>query len=85
MKKDWVVHPGELVLDELQERKMSQTDLAVESGWTLKHINQVIKGHVPISIDFALMLEELWGVDARVWLNMQLDYDLGVARGLKVV
>lgn len=77
----WVVHPGEMLQEELDERGITQTELAYRSGWTLKHINTVIKGHANLSIPFALMLETELGVSARFWLNLQLAYDLGRARG----
>lgn len=88
-KPQWGVHPGGTLREFLEERGMTQTALAEQSGWTLKHINQVIQGHVAISADFALMLEEELGNEearpsAEFWYTLQANYDLAVARGYPV-
>jgi len=80
MTRDWAVHPGETLQEALDERGLKQAGLAKVSGWTTKHINQVCRGHAPITIDFALVLERQLGISARFWLMLQLDYDLAMAR-----
>ncbi|MEI6363851.1 MAG: hypothetical protein WCP95_17180 [Actinomycetes bacterium] len=39
-------------------------------------------GKRAISIDTALRLSKALGVDDRFWINVQIDYDLEVARDL---
>jgi addiction module HigA family antidote len=83
MDRDWTVHPGELLAEKLEELGMTQTYLAMATGYTQKHINQVVRGHVGISPTMALALErELDGISARMWVRLQADYDLDVARGI---
>lgn len=77
----WVVHPGELLREELRERGIKQAELCRRIGWTEKHLSKVCTGKVPISIPLALALEAELGTNARLWLNLQLAYDLGCARG----
>lgn len=77
---DWVVHPGETLREMLEERRWLQSQLATLCGVTEKHISRVITGQSGIGVDFALRLERVLGVNARVWMRMQVDYDVGVAR-----
>lgn len=78
---DWRVHPGELLQEILDERGMSQTYLAFATGYSQKHINQIVKGHVGIGTTVAVRLErELGQPDAEFWLRAQMAYDLHAAR-----
>ncbi len=43
---------------------------------------EVVCGKRAISIDTALRLSKALGVDDRFWINVQIDYDLEVARDL---
>lgn len=63
-----VVYPaGETLAELLEERAMTQADLATRTGLSPKHINQIIKGVAPITPDTALALQRATGVDAEVW------------------
>ena len=75
-KPDWSVHPGEILLDELQERGWTQAHLARQTGFTNKHVNQVVKGHAHIGVAFAVALERVLGGSAEMWLRLQLAHDL---------
>ena len=55
---DYIVPPGEPLLDLLDEREMTQTDLARRLGVSAKHVNQIVKGSAPMSADVALGLEK---------------------------
>ena len=82
-ERDWTVPPGEILQEALDERGMSQSYLAFATGYSQKHINQIVKGHVRISVEVALAFERELGIDARFWLHLQADYDLDIVRGLK--
>lgn len=47
---------------------MPQAELARRTGISTKHINQLCKGIVPMSIDVALRLEHVLGIDAIQWV-----------------
>jgi addiction module HigA family antidote len=83
MTRDWTVHPGEILQEALDERGMSQRYLAFATGYTQKHINQIVKGHTRITVEAALRLERELDISARFWLHAQADYDLDIARGIK--
>jgi HTH-type transcriptional regulator/antitoxin HigA len=53
---DWVSPPGETILDIIEERDWTQAELAQRLGYTTKHVNQLIKGKVPLTDDAAIRL-----------------------------
>lgn len=77
---DWCVHPGELLLEELDERGWRQADLVAMTGFTAKHINQVIKGKAHIGPAFAIALSEAFGTSAQLWMNLQAMWDIATER-----
>jgi HTH-type transcriptional regulator/antitoxin HigA len=82
IERDWTVHPGETLREALAERSMSQSYFAWATGYSQKHINQIIKGHAGISAEAALRFERELDIPARFWMHMQADYELDVARGI---
>ena len=77
---DWTVAPGETLLEVLQERRCTQAWLARETGWTLKHVNRVVKGHDSLTVAFALSLERALGIPAEFWLTREMHHRLYLAR-----
>ena len=78
------IGPGPFLREALREQEVTQVSFARAAGLSAKHVNQVIKGKVRISPDFALRLEEaLSGFppdpiapSAEWWLALQAKYDL---------
>ncbi|NIK54627.1 helix-turn-helix domain-containing protein [Kribbella shirazensis] len=71
---DYAVPPGELIRDELAVRGLSQTELAARTGLSTKHVNQVVKAVVPLSIDTALKIERAIGLPAQLLMTMEAQY-----------
>ena len=70
-------HPGEMLREEfLKPLGMSQVELAHRIGVSYPRINELVKGHRGVTPDTALRLERLFGMEAQVWLNLQLAWDL---------
>src|SRR3954454_2717407 len=76
---DYVVPPGDTILDLLDERDMTQTDLARRLGVTPKHVNQIVKGSAPISADVALGLEKVLGGSVSFWATREALYQARMA------
>jgi addiction module HigA family antidote len=55
---------------------MSQTELAAKIGVSYPRINELIHGKRGMTPDTALRLEQLFGMEAQFWLNLQLAWDL---------
>ena len=70
-----ISHPGETIAEYLEERCMSQEELAVRTGFSKKHISEVVNGKKGISAEFAKALEYALGVPMHFWVNLQANYD----------
>jgi HTH-type transcriptional regulator / antitoxin HigA len=71
---DWAVPPGETLLELLEERGMSQRDLARRTGLSPKHINKLLHGLVPLGADVAVRLERVTGLPANFWNRREANY-----------
>ena len=70
-------HPGEMLLEEfLKPLALTQTELAERLGVSYPRVNELVHGKRDMTPDTALRLERLLGVEAQVWLNLQLAWDL---------
>lgn len=70
-----VFKPGEHIIDELETRDMSLTDLAEALEWPLQYVEAIIKGDVKIDHVIAEALEFVLRIDAQFFLNLQVSYD----------
>ena len=75
LSRDYIIHPGETLAEVLEDREMSQRELAVRTGMTEKHISTVIHGQKGISAAFARKLEYALGIETSFWMNLQANYD----------
>jgi len=73
-------HPGSLIRDELEERRMTQAKLAEQIGVSPSLLNEVVNGKRAINTELALMLEAALGIAAHIWLDLQSDYNMQVAK-----
>lgn len=72
-------HPGEMIKDELKERKMTQKLLAEQTGIKASVLSETINGKRSVSLSVAVAIEKVLGVPADVLMNMQTQYDLDTA------
>ena len=77
---DYAPMPGWLVEDHLKARGLSQAELARRCGRSPKLISEIVSGKAPIEPETAVQFERVLGVDARIWLGMESDYRLHIAR-----
>ncbi|MCK4312998.1 MAG: HigA family addiction module antidote protein [Candidatus Cloacimonetes bacterium] len=66
--------PGGTILDLLEEKGMSQSELAERMGRPKKTINEILKGKTAITPDTAIQLERVFGTPASFWNNRQKRY-----------
>jgi antitoxin HigA-1 len=75
------MHPGEVLREEfLVPLKMSAGSLAKVCGLPRTRIERIANEQSGITADTALRLAKALGTTAQLWLNLQTDYDLQVAR-----
>jgi addiction module HigA family antidote len=72
--------PGETLADLLEERQLTQKDLARRMDRPTKTINEIIKGKTAIVSDTALQLERVLGTPAEFWLQREARYREYIAR-----
>ena len=75
------IPPGEILYEEfMQPLNMSINALAREIAVPPNRISEIVSGKRSITADTALRLGKYFGVSAELWLSLQVDYDLRVAK-----
>lgn len=74
-----VVHPGEVLKDELDEFGITPTEFARQIAVPPNRVSQIIAGKRSITGDTALRLGRWFGVEPQFWMNLQTQFDLAVA------
>ena len=69
-------HPGEVVKDEIEYRKISRRKLAEQMGISYKALNDILNGRRPMTTATAMMLEAALGVPADSLMRLQLRYNM---------
>lgn len=77
---DWTVPPGETLAEALQERGMSQSELARRMDRPVKTINEIVNGKAAITPDTAIQLERALGISASFWNALEMQYRERLAR-----
>jgi HTH-type transcriptional regulator/antitoxin HigA len=72
--------PGQLVEALLKERGWSQRLLAVVLDMDETGVNRIVSNKRPLDAELAISLEELFGISAERFLDIQKKYDLALAR-----
>ena len=74
-------HPGEVLKElYLDPLGMSAGALAVQLKVPRTRIERLVKGETAVTADTALRLGKYFGVSPEIWLDLQSDYELRVAR-----
>jgi addiction module HigA family antidote len=68
------------LVEALEERGISQAELARRTDRPPKTINEIAKGKAAITPDTAIQLELVLGIPARFWNNLQRDFSEAEAR-----
>ena len=74
------IHPGGIIGDEIEARKLRQKELAKEMHISPSMLSDLIHGRRNITADLALKLENALKISAIFWMNFQSKYDLDKAR-----
>jgi addiction module HigA family antidote len=72
-------HPGEVLREYLPEH-VSIGEVARHLGVTRQALSALLNGRAGVSASMALRLEGSLGTSAEMWLNMQTNHDLWLAR-----
>lgn len=72
-------HPGEVLKDEIEYRKISQRALARQMGISYKVLNDILNGRRSLTTATAMMFEAALNVPADSLMRLQLKYNLQLA------
>ncbi|MDA3802743.1 MAG: HigA family addiction module antitoxin [Patescibacteria group bacterium] len=75
-----LILPGETLVELLEEKGMTQLELAERMGRPPKTINEIIKGKASITPETAIQLEGVFSVPASFWMNLESNYQIALAR-----
>ena len=73
---DVSLHPGEILLDELEARNIKKTLFATQLGMKSSHFSDLLHGRRNLSAATSIKLEKLLGISAEYWLRVQVYFDL---------
>ena len=73
-------HPGEVLKDEIEERGITQRQLAENMGLTYSVVNEILNGRRPLTAKTALMFEAALDVPADSLMYLQTKYNMQTAR-----
>lgn len=75
MSFDWVLHPGEIIKEHLEELGVSSEDFQKSTGVSSDTLNQVLDGSKEITPHMAEALEMYFGCPEAFWLKLQENYE----------
>ena len=74
-------HPGEVLRElYLKPTGLSIAEAARTIGVSRTALSQLVNGHSRVSLDMALRLAGAWRTSPELWLNLQHQHDLWLAR-----
>ena len=80
-KKLSPITPGDVLLEEfLKPMKITQNQLARDIHVPANRVSQIIHGKREITADTALRLGKYFGIEPEFWLNLQVRYNIKIAR-----
>lgn len=75
------MHPGQVLAEiYMKEMGLNQSQLADMCKCSPRKINEIVNAKRSVSPEFALVLEKILGTTAEMWVRMQAEYDLSIAR-----
>jgi antitoxin HigA-1 len=76
-----LIPPGEILSEEfMRPHGISQNRLARDIDVNPARVNDIVHGRSAITAAIALRLAKYFGTTPELWLNLQADYDLRLAR-----
>jgi addiction module HigA family antidote len=80
-KKLSPITPGDVLLEEfIKPMEISQNQLAKDINVPANRVSQIIHGKREITADTALRLGLYFGIEPEFWLNLQLRYNMKIAK-----
>jgi HTH-type transcriptional regulator/antitoxin HigA len=84
-EKGDLLHPGDLLREEVRQRGLRQVDIARDLGISEKHLSQVLNARVLPSVEHVIALSDYLEISPRLVWNVQSRYILDTALGERAV
>lgn len=72
------IHPGEMLLDELKARRVTQHRFATHIRVSPAYLSDIIKGRRGISAEMAYKIGQAFGTGPVLWADLQKNYELSL-------
>ena len=74
------IHPGEVLLEDfMKPMAITARQLAADIDVPPSRISDIVNGRRPVTPDTAVRLGIFFGMDPRLWVNLQAEYDARLA------
>ncbi|WP_108508860.1 HigA family addiction module antitoxin [Polynucleobacter acidiphobus] len=75
------IHPGEILLEDFMiPMKITARQLAADIDVPPSRISDIVHGRRPVTPDTAIRLGLFFRMDPRFWMNLQMEYEIRVAK-----
>mgnify|MGYP000049378432 FL=1 len=75
------IHPGEILLEDfMKPLGITARQIAADIDVSPSRISEIVNGARPITADTAIRLGLFFRMDPKFWLNLQMEYDIRVAK-----
>ena len=75
------IHPGEILLEDfMKPMGITARQIAADIDASPSRISEIVNGSRPITADTAIRLGLFFRMDPKFWLNLQMEYDIRVAK-----
>lgn len=78
-RSDYIVSPGAILEEILEERGIAKQAFAERCGRSPKFVSEVIAGKAPLSEETALHFGRVLDMEPQVWVNLESNYRLRLA------
>ncbi|HEX3009967.1 MAG TPA: HigA family addiction module antitoxin [Bacteroidales bacterium] len=80
IRSDVIMHPGEVLDEELKARNIVKSVFAMEIKAYPSHFSEILRGKRNINASLAIKLEKALGISAEFWIRLQGEYDVAMER-----
>lgn len=70
------IHPGGMIKEEIEYRKLSKRELSKKMDISYKLFTDILNEKKPLTEDIAVKLEKVLGIPAYFYMSIQVDYNI---------
>lgn len=74
------IHPGEILVDELEAREINEKEFAIKSGIQPAQLNEIIEGKRGITTEHAVLIGKGLNMEPMIWQSLQKFYEVDLEK-----